>query len=776
MERIIRTGVRKPFPALFNLTQITPEVDDGRLLILCFNTVLLLILLVPVTIGLGICESMFVERHRKIYRWLYILSFVSAFYYSLRLVLFIPFAFMCLLFFGAGLIPLSPYIALLCLLWLKRYREARRQIVLPSILKLLAISLLAYLVLESPRLATHVSAQMAMSENPATQSRGLTLLRTIGRKSMMNRACYPSSKLFSGEVEAITSKCGRRISQNELRTLFYRTYGQAFNEIKPPKVRGVFSGSMVDSDDWDYGHGGDEVAGRIRGLSLHSSLVDGVLYPDEAVAYLEWTLEFKNSSDEDREARLQIQLPPGSVVSRTTLWVDGEEREAAYASRGKAKKAYRKVAVVQRRDPVLVTTSGPDQVLVQCFPVPQNGGTIKTKIGITVPLDRIAEGRVVLSLPKIAEHNFAISTVLNHQVWIDGNREIIGSTIGETTVSEGQNLFRTTIDHETFQGPCLVMAACTPRAGKSWATDISGNEVSYIVQSLTQKNVAKGGTWVFVIDGSRLLKGYRSQINTWISDVPDNQEIIVILAGDSPTVIHEGLLNDNARVALEQGLERFNFIGGRDAVPALELAWERIQNDEAGLLVWLHGPQPVELASTGGLIQRWSRVSNPPKVQAVTLVPGPNVVAKALHENRSIRHLSWSHNPELDPFSNHIRQWSSGEGVWQRSFELVNKIPDLGREATSHIVRLWAWKRVQILQDNISDASKKAALNLAVKYQLVTPLTGAVVLENAEQYATADLQPADGLNSPHIVPEPGTGLLMFLGAVFLSRFVRNRNK
>jgi hypothetical protein len=64
-----------------------------------------------------------------------------------------------------------------------------------------------------------------------------------------------------------------------------------------------------------------------------------------------------------------VQLPPGGVVSRLTLWVNGEEREAAFAGRSQTRQAYQQV-VSRRRDPVLVTTAGRDRVLVQCFPVP----------------------------------------------------------------------------------------------------------------------------------------------------------------------------------------------------------------------------------------------------------------------------------------------------------------------------------------------------------------------------------------------------------------------
>ena len=49
------------------------------------------------------------------------------------------------------------------------------------------------------------------------------------------------------------------------------------------------------------------------------------------------------------------------------------------------REAYQSVAVVQRRDPLLVTSCGQNRVMLQCFPVPAKG-TIKTKIGVSAPL------------------------------------------------------------------------------------------------------------------------------------------------------------------------------------------------------------------------------------------------------------------------------------------------------------------------------------------------------------------------------------------------------
>ena len=125
---------------------------------------------------------------------------------------------------------------------------------------------------------------------------------------------------------------------------------------------------------FDGDHGGSVVGGRIKNLDLVSSRLDGSVSGADAIAYLEWTFELRNTGLLDRESRLQVALPPGGVVSRATLWVNGEEREAAYGGRGEVRAAYTKVAVQQRRDPLLVTTKGADRVLAQAFPVPRGGG------------------------------------------------------------------------------------------------------------------------------------------------------------------------------------------------------------------------------------------------------------------------------------------------------------------------------------------------------------------------------------------------------------------
>ena len=67
-----------------------------------------------------------------------------------------------------------------------------------------------------------------------------------------------------------------------------------------------------------------------------------------------------------------------------------------------------------------------------------------------------------------------------------------------------------------------------------------------------------------------------------------------------------------------------------------------------------------------------------------------------------------------------------------------------------------------------NEAVKEAAL-----YQIVTPLSGAVVLENQRQYNAANLQPVDPQSVPSI-PEPSAAAVLLLGGAVLLLARRKR--
>jgi hypothetical protein len=87
-------------------------------------------------------------------------------------------------------------------------------------------------------------------------------------------------------------------------------------------------------------------------------------------------------------------------------------------------------------------------------------------------------------------------------------------------------------------------------------------------------------------------------------------------------------------------------------------------------------------------------------------------------------------------------------------------------------VRLWALDRLRDLARSTAD--RPAAADLAIRYRLVTPLSGAVVLETAAEEKAAGLEPGDPHQVP-TVPEPATLALLAIAAAALLLAWRQRS-
>jgi hypothetical protein len=167
----------------------------------------------------------------------------------------------------------------------------------------------------------------------------------FGDDEALLRACYGRTRTAAEFDLGGQLFGGKEMPVEEARRIYYRVTGHPFNSVPPPSVRRA-RGQALDFSQWtwDEEQGGERVGGRLAGLTLADSRMDAVVDPDAAVAYLEWILEFRNIAMQAQEARAHIQLPPGGVVSRLTLWVNGEEREAAFSSRAHVRSAYQQIA------------------------------------------------------------------------------------------------------------------------------------------------------------------------------------------------------------------------------------------------------------------------------------------------------------------------------------------------------------------------------------------------------------------------------------------------
>lgn len=712
-------------------------------------------------------------------RWLWLTNGaavgVSAFY-SVLYAPMAPFAAIGVIYFGFGLLPLSPLFAFGGTLRFRRHlrqrfpehpQPAARDWWLAAGVPLLALTLFAL-----PAPLTRHWMEQAESTSPDQSLGAIKQLRRWGGRDVMLQACYGQGNRLWIEVFG-----GRQINTEKAREVYYRVTGQPFNAVPPPVSKYQRAGrELFDEFSWDADLGGETVAGQVTALSLTQSRFDGLCQPDEAWAYCEWTLEFRNDHHRrQREARAQIQLPPGGVVSRLTLWINGEEREAAFGGRAQVRAAYQEVAVRQRRDPVLVTTTGPDRVLVQCFPIPPNGGTMKIRLGITAPLTVEATNAAALKLPCFVERNFAVPETLQHSFWLQSSQPPHSALKQLTTApaEAGKYSVRGQLADSLLNLPeATLRFPCSERLRSVLARDTKKADAPAIRQTLEAAPAKLPGRIAIVLDGSRDMDREYPRIAAALDGLPAQPETTVWLAQDGARPVYRSTWGGRETVSSVVG--KLRGTGGQDDVPALLQAWEWAAATNGGVVLWLHGSQPILLANLEALKQRleW-RSANDPILLDAPMRPGPNRVIEQLSSLGGITAL-----PRLGSLEEDLERlfaiWSGRRPQWNlvraSEPELLSTAGLPSSTGSSHIVRLWALEQVRSL---IRSRQSAEAVKLATKHQLVTPVTGAVVLETQRQYDVAGLTPVDAATVP-VVPEPGAWLLLLLGlaAMILCRWRR----
>lgn len=689
-------------------------------------------------------------------------------YYALLFLPLTPISVLFVIYYGLGLLSLAPLINVICGLGLWRALRRRAPVASPANWWGLAASFAMLLALAAPPAITRFAMVRAAEGIGEQRVRALRLLRSIGDREVLLRACYDRS----GEAgDLLTMLLGaERIGPTLARDLYYRVTGDPFNSVPPPRLSS-FRGEGLD-DSWDFEQGGAEVGGVLRGLSLAASRVDGSLDGDAALGYLEWTLEFRNDAALPREARAVIALPPGGVVTRATLWIAGEEREAAFGGRGAVRAAYEKVVRAQR-DPLLVTTAGPDRVLVQCFPVPV-AGTMKVRIGVTTPLLVETASRARLLLPHFVERNFAVAPELRHALWIDSDAGLAALDEEEPPIA-GQpalvaergaaaSTVRGLLDDKALARRSIVADRRTDVV-TSWAND--PQEPAFdVVESLQPAAARVPGRVVVVLDGSRALAGEADALREVLTDVQAEPR-----GGRAPSIV---LAGDEIVDLKPNEVKRGRFAGGTDNVAALVTAWDDVARDPDALVLWVHGPQPVALGRADELMQRCARRPEGPRLVALAATPGPNRVLDALDGCPWAEVAARRGTLAADLRALLAGGAPSGTTLVPRLERVAAGTRREGAEKTSvHLVRLWA--REEALRRAAVASPGRGPSDFAVRYSLVTPWSGAVVLETVREMEAEGLAPGIPQDVPTI-PEPSLVVLLVVAVALLALMQRSRSR
>jgi hypothetical protein len=702
-----------------------------------------------------------------------------AIYYTILYLPVTPVALVALLFFGLGVLPLTPLLALIASALLTRHLWRLQRAQLPQGLVVpprkrdvafgVALAFVLLIAAELPDALTRIHLQMAVSQDAARSLRGVQWLRARGLERTLLRASYGYTEQRADLVGFLLNVAAP-VSAAEARKVYYRVSGRPFDSIYTERL-GV--GPLFDLDQPAFKHDdgtGETMAVMANGLSMVESQMDGSLDVAAALGYLEWTLVFKNDQTWQQEARAHIALPLGGVVSRLTLWVNGEEREAAFASRGKVTAAYQQI-VSQRRDPVLVTSSGPDRVQVQCFPVPPNG-TMKIRLGITAPLTRAEPEQGWFRLPRLLERNFAIASNAAHAVWVEAKQPLETSVRSLHAEQPSAQLFavRGRLPHTELAHNFPSLRVRRDLAlTQTWTRDPQSASGEIIVQQAAAQASAAPQQLIFVIDGSQSMHNHSARLAETLAKLPETMQFKIFVAGDETVELTplQGATAANVQPAAA-ALRAFNYVGGADNVATLTRAWDEAASKTGSAIVWLHGPQPELLSAVSDLQQRFRRRPQQPVLYELQTANGPNLIAEefdGVAAFQSIARLGGAAE-DLERLFNDWRRGAT-QLVFTRT-KLKGEAPAAAKETSAHLARLWAFEEVGRLLATAKPQTSAAedVIKLAAAYQLVTPVTGAVVLETKEQYQRAGLEPV-GRSTVPTIPEPETWLLLLVIAALL---------
>jgi hypothetical protein len=708
---------------------------------------LLLVGFVPVA-NIFLVWSIYNERWERLtlMGWASGLAAAVSLFYSIIFAPLAPLAVIAIIFGGIGFLPLSPLLALWATLLIRKYillaRPGRSFPFRWAGLGTMFFLVAGIIALSESSLApTRYGMELAGSGDPLKQEEGLRFLRKYGDENYLLKMAHGNrGKMNISEAVFDFFRPAEMPSTLTAQEVYYRLTGRTFDEAGKPARFGFES-----TDRW-----------KDERLTMIASQMDGSLDNDAMLGYLEWTFIFKNSDLQQKEAFGQIQLPPDGVVSRLTLWINGEEREAAFAEKGRVTRAYETVTAT-RRDPVLVTTAGRDRVNMRCFPVQPNGGEMKVRIGITFPLVIEDEKNGLVRLPYFRDSNFKTPAQTRHIVWIESKKELqsANSNLKSERAKDVTAIRGALTDIELTQPQSALRAVNLGEFKHALAKD----ENNYISQTVEYRAAQKPSRFVFVVDASANFKDEKENIVSAIKNLPAETEVgLVITHGNG---LNPGLSYPHSFVgqasAIAEKIKQVEFAGGTDNLPALTKAWDLAAEREGSVVIWAHAPQPYKFSASPELMQRLFRRPHQTEIYSISNAAGLDLIERELEELNYLKNA-----PRFSDFKTDLDRLVGQLNQSKRSFHYVrSRVENVElynpKQASKHLIRLWANDEVTRLL--AAEKDEKKAIELAVKYQLVTPVTGAVVLETQQQYDQFGLKPVDK-NSVPTIPEPETYLLM----------------
>lgn len=588
-------------------------------------------------------------------------------------------------------------------------RQGRANRVLFSGLGVL-LSVAGLAACEAKGTAIRIAETAALSDIPAERDRGLSMLRQLNCEQDLRMQCADSR---AAGIPGLFW----RISPERERELYFAVMGKPYGNSLTDSVYSM-------SDEYLQRH---VVGTPVKGLNLRRSQMAGHINPETLTATVNWTFVFKNNSFENQEARAEIAVPPGAVISDLTMWQDGSARPATIGPTDRAQRenisndAFQKYTWVDLSDvdPALITDLGRGRVLLKCSPVPAQGEA-KVQVTFTERLKPVGLTQASMVLPKFVDANFAFNG--DHSLRLH-SADIISApaemkTLRAHGAADGGTLLVGNLHEADLNGGNLNVSLKRPATmGPFFIKEPSGN---YVKETIKQVATSAPQHLVVVVDNSQSMAGHVDELIDSLKKMPPNVKASVVLPTDGQQM---------EPVDLQQGIElirKAKFDGGKDNLQAVIKAAEVAGETRNGAVLWIHGPQPgfnQEMYIMAPYIER------------------PAFYELALDDRWTDTNEFFKNHREIGPFMPIARAgsvmgdlqaflstWRSGGTTFVVQLDRTNEQPDCKQvigTAADELTKLAARDECYVL---LRGDQLAAAADLATAARIVTPVTGAAVL------------------------------------------------
>lgn len=585
-------------------------------------------------------------------------------------------------------------------------RDAKFRTILYS-LSGMALTMLSFVAAETRPAQIRIAESMALSDNASIKEDGLRILRSLDAEREIKLNCADQHTAgVAGMFLPLNGDVQRR--------LYFAATG------KPYRDRQSTNMSLM-SNEYLRRH---VVGAPIEGLSLHRSAIHGELHPETLSSILNWTFVFKNNTYSAQEARAELALPEGAVISDLKLWIDGQPRSGAFSANETVKGAYNWVTV-QHRDPALITDLGRGRYLLQVSPVPGRG-EVKVSVAITEPLKVDGAHKAAVGMPHFIDSNFALSGT--HQLRLRSNCAMASGldSIKPSITADGARVLAGKLKESDISNSTFSVRLQEPVTFKKSAIKdpFSGD---FIVQELKERTAQQPKHLVVVVDASQSMKGNVDKVVSALKTLPSQLKTSIVLAGDK----------DNPEpMDLETGLKELkesNFGGGQDNLQGILKAAEVAGESKGGTVLWIHGPQP----GFNNEMYIMAPYAAAPKFYELALDDCLTDANEFFKNHREIGPFAAVERsgPLKDDLESFLSKWHPGAKETFVDSTRVSSLPadvEVTNDGNREVAVLRAASEVKQL---IAAGNAPHAAKIGIRYHIVTPVSGAVVLENASDYS-----------------------------------------